>query len=135
MNSRDELTSREGEIIRQYKSECECVNMCIAGRTDKEYYQDNKEKIKQYREENKEYLKEYMKEYILDNKDKIQEYTKEYREDNKDKIKQYREKNKETISEKKKIKITCVCGSCYRKADKNTHERTKKHQSFLKSIE
>ena len=32
-NSRDELTSREGEIIRQFKHDCECVNMCIAGRT------------------------------------------------------------------------------------------------------
>ena len=31
--------------------------MYIAGRTDKEYYHDNKEKIKQYSEENKEKAK------------------------------------------------------------------------------
>jgi hypothetical protein len=138
-NSRDELRSREGQIIRKYKSELECVNSNIAGRTGKENYQDNKDtikkKVKEYRFDNKVAIQEKYKQYRLDHKDKIQEYTKEYREDNKDKIKQYREKNKETIYEKKKIKITCVCGSCYRKADKNTHERTKKHQSFLKSIE
>ena len=52
---------------------------------------------------------------------------KEYIEDNKEKIKEYSEKNK--------VKITCICGSCFRKVDKNRHERTKKHQSFLKSIE
>jgi hypothetical protein len=39
-NSRDELHRREGELIRQYKSDL--VNICIAGRTDKEYYEDNK---------------------------------------------------------------------------------------------
>jgi hypothetical protein len=52
MNSRDELTSREGEIIRQYKSECECVNIRIAGRTKKEYYEENKDKIQYYYEKN-----------------------------------------------------------------------------------
>ena len=40
-NSRDELTTREGQIIRKYEHECECVNMCIAGRSKKEYYEDN----------------------------------------------------------------------------------------------
>ena len=52
---------------------------------------------------------------------------KEYIEDNKEKIKEYSEKNK--------VKITCVCGSCFNKVDINRHERTHKHQSYLKSIE
>ena len=60
---------------------------------------------------------------------------KEYRKENKEKIsenkKQYRVKNKEKINET----ITCVCGSCYRKATKSKHERTNKHQSYLKTIE
>jgi hypothetical protein len=60
-NSRDELHSREGEIIRKYKSECECVNKYIAGRTIKEYYEDNTDKIQ-----------EYMKEYRKDNKDPLE---------------------------------------------------------------
>jgi DNA-directed RNA polymerase beta' subunit len=116
-NSKDELHSREGEIIRKYKSECECVNSYIAGRTIKEWYQDNKYTIQ-------EHTKEYMKEYREENKEAIKKYNKQYHEDNKNKI-----------SEHGKVKITCACGSCYRKAVKNRHERTHKHQSYLKSIE
>ena len=142
-NSRDELTAREGQIIRKYKSELECVNSNIAGRTGKEYYQDNKDTIqeytkeymKEYREENKEAIKENKKEYYEANKDKLHEYTKEYNEKNKEYIKKYREDNKEKSYEKKKIKIKCVCGSCYCKAAKNRHEKTHKHKSYLKSIE
>ena len=66
-NSRDELHSREGQIIIKYKHDCECVNMCIAGRSKKEYRLDNKEAIqeknKQYRLDHKEKAKEYIKEY------------------------------------------------------------------------
>jgi hypothetical protein len=116
-NSKDELHSREGQIIRKYKSECECVNRCIAGRTIKEWYQDNKYTIQEHH-------KEYMKEYREENKDAIKE-----------KIKQYRERNKEKINENAKETSTCVCGSCFQKAYKSTHERTKKHQSYLKTIE
>jgi hypothetical protein len=38
-----ELDKREGEHIRNNN----CINKYIAGRTMKEYYEDNKEKIKQ----------------------------------------------------------------------------------------
>ena len=72
--------------------------------------------MKEYNEDNKEYLKKYYEE----NKEKISKKQKIYREENKEKV-------KETI--------TCVCGSCYRKTHKNRHEKTHKHQSFLKSIE
>ena len=72
-NSKDELASREGEIIRQYKLECECVNKNIAGRTRQQYYEDNKDKNL-----------DLMKQYYKDNKENF----KKYREDNKDKMKQ-----------------------------------------------
>ena len=42
-NSKEELLKREGEVIRATPN---CVNINIAGRTDKEYYQDNKEQLK-----------------------------------------------------------------------------------------
>jgi hypothetical protein len=58
-----ELLRREGELIREMK----CVNKHIAGRTRKEYREDNKDKRKKYREDNKDKLKEYREE----NKDKI----------------------------------------------------------------
>jgi hypothetical protein len=71
--NRNELTKREGELIRKYKDEI--VNCKIEGRTQKEYYEDNKDKIKEYYEDNKEKIKEYYE----DNKTKIKEYSKEYR--------------------------------------------------------
>ena len=67
-----ELRKREGEHIKN----TDCVNKNVAGRTDKEYYDDNKDEIL-----------ERNKEYKQDNKDKILEQKKEYYQNNKDKIK------------------------------------------------
>lgn len=51
----EELRKREGQIIRDTEH---CVNKCIAGRTSKEYYKDNREKkiekSKQYAKNNSE---------------------------------------------------------------------------------
>lgn len=59
---------------------------------DKEYYEDNKEYIKEYKkqyyEENKEDISIKGIAWYEENKEKVQEYNKQYREDNKDKIKE-----------------------------------------------
>jgi hypothetical protein len=76
----------------------------------KEYRENNEQKIKEeqkeYRENNKEKLKKYSKEYYKNNKLKRKEYDKKYREDNKEKrkaiAKEYYIKNKEKINEYKK---------------------------------
>ena len=68
---------------------------------------------------NKEYQKEYQKEYYQNNKDKTKEKNKQYRENNKDKIKE---------------KITCICGTKFRKADLSTHKKTKKHRKLIAEI-
>jgi len=109
-NSRNELERREGQLIR----EMDCVNKNIAGRTPKEYRDDNKEviaertkkwheankeKIKEYRDDNKEVIAERGKEYYEENKEVIKERGKKYREANKEKLKEYREANKEKIKE------------------------------------
>ena len=57
--NRMQLNKREGEIITQI----DCINKNIAGRTQKQYYEDNKEKIKQYYEDNKETLNKQSKQY------------------------------------------------------------------------
>ena len=54
-----ELRKREGKHINNN----EYVNKCVAGRTCKEFYQDNKE-----------HIIEWQKEYNQNNKDKIKEY-------------------------------------------------------------
>jgi len=113
-NDKIELTARE----RFYIENNECVNKVIPSRTQKEYREANKDKIKQrhkeYREANKDKIKEYYeanKDKILEqhkekyeqNKDKFKEQNKEYYEANKDKNKQlfkkYREQNKDKIKE------------------------------------
>jgi len=59
---------------------------------EKEYYEDNKEYIKEYKkqycEENKEDISIKKKLWYEENKEKLQEYNKQYQEDNKDKIKE-----------------------------------------------
>ena len=156
-NSREELCKREGHYIR----EMDCLNKRIEGRSRKEYYQQNKEKINQYQKEynqqNKEKLVQQQKEWREDNKQKIKEYyqqnkehllqkQKEYQKDNKDKIKKYYEDNKDKILEKLKEyrqqnrdknieKITCQCGVRYTKRDKKRHERSMWHQEYLMSLE
>jgi len=56
--NKQELYRREGEVIRQLGT----LNKCIAGRTQKEYRNDNIEKIK-----------ENEKQYYIKNADKIKE--------------------------------------------------------------
>ena len=141
-NSIEELNAREGYYHRNNP----CVNKCIAGRTRKEYTEDNKEQIKEYYEKNKEHLKEQHKKWYVDNKEKITEQKKKWYEENKEKenerakqwyevnkekanerVKQWYEVNKEKIKEKSKEKITCECGSEYIKVSKSRHERSQKH--------
>ena len=100
--SKEELHQREAYWIRNNN----CVNKNIPGRTDKEYREDNKEKLKEYNKEYREQNKEKLKEYFEQNREKIKEYRKEYREQNREKIKEYRkeyyEQNREKINEKNK---------------------------------
>ena len=77
--NKEELLKREGEVIRLIGN----LNKEIAGRTQKEWYENNydrlKEKQKQYNIENKEKRKEYQKQYNIENKEKRKEYKKQYR--------------------------------------------------------
>ena len=120
-DSEEELRRREG----YFHKTVDCVNMRIAGRTDAEYYEDNKEKIiayqKQYNLKNKEIISDRNKEYAKANKIAIKEQkaryyqankelakqkAKQLYQDNKEKIKeqvkQYRQDNKSKIKSKRK---------------------------------
>jgi hypothetical protein len=79
-----------------------CVNKNIPTRTLKEWKEDNKEYNKEYREQNKEKIKQKNKEYREQNKEIIKQKNKEYREQNKEKIKEWREANKDKLIEYKK---------------------------------
>lgn len=136
-NNREELISREGFYIRKEN----CVNKITPGRTQKEYYVDNKKEIlernKDYRNEHKEEISKQKKQYRELNKVEILQKKKEYYNDNKielvKKQKQYYEANKNEILEKEKIKITCECNSIVRKSDIARHKKSKKHLAFIES--
>ena len=71
-----DLRKQEGKYIKIIKPE---LNKNIAGRTLKEYNDDNKEPLKlyrklyyrKYRENNKEYLKQYRKDYYNNKKSNV----------------------------------------------------------------
>jgi hypothetical protein len=73
-NNKQQLEKKEGEYIKNNN----CCNKHIAGRTGKEYREDNKEELKalnkQYRINNKEQIKQYREA----NKEKTKEYNKQY---------------------------------------------------------
>ena len=96
-NNKDELKAREGYYIRERAT----LNMEIAGRSDKQYYEDNKYRfkvrVKEYNEEHKEHYKEYHKIRY--------------------------QKNKEHMMEQ----ITCVvCGCISSRGHMSRHTKTKK---------
>jgi hypothetical protein len=103
-NNRSELDARERHWIEHHRDIL--VNKNIPTRTDEEYNEDNKYKIKEikkkYRDNNKDKLNQQKKEYYEDNKEIIAEKHKQYYEVNKEMIKQKREVNKDKINEFKK---------------------------------
>ena len=70
--NKNQLCKRE----RYYIETMECVNLVIPTRTLKEYYKDNKEKIKEYCEKNRQKKCEYYKEYCEKNREKLKEKSK-----------------------------------------------------------
>jgi hypothetical protein len=114
-NSKEELLKKEGEIIRLIGN----LNSKIAGRTIKEYRDENevklKDKTKKWRQNNKQEIKDYNKIYYENNKEKYKNIKKEWYEIN-------------------KIKITCSCGGCYIFQNKLKHLKTKKHNNFLPTL-
>jgi len=139
--TKEELLAREGYYIKNNK----CVNRMVAGRTQKQYYEehrvtinerqkkyafDNKDKIKEYNDEyrqnNKEFIAERSKVYYEDHRVAINERQKKYALENKDKIKEYkdeyRQNNKEFIAERSKV---------YR--DNNKDKLIEKHKLYYQN--
>jgi len=117
--SKDELHARE----RFHIENTVCVNKFIPGRTQKEYYIDNKDKIiervKVYRETNLDKIKAYQEA----TKEQKSEYNKLYSATNQEKIKASR-----TVLTS--INYICECGCNYTYGNKARHERSKKHLDY-----
>jgi len=116
----EELTKREGEIIRLIST----LNERVAGRTCQKFRQENADQIKkdkkEYYDANKEKILEKMKQSYSDNPEKKLKSTTEYRE-----------KNKEKIKERKSEKIPCdKCGEIGTKTHMTRHKKTIKCLNF-----
>ena len=99
------------------------------------------ERYKIYREKNKEIVAKRKSIYYEQNKDKFKQYRvdnidkiKEYREKNKEKMKEYRENNKDKIKETHQEKFNCDCGGKYTHCHKTRHFKTKKHLAYMETI-
>ena len=133
--SKYELLRREGELQKKLP----CINKKIAGRTDKEWREENKESIakkkKIYREKNKEPIAKKDKLRYEKNKEHIAKKNKKYNEKNKESLarmkKIYYEKNKEEIDKYRKEKFDCECGITYTYSNKARHFKTITHQKYL----
>ena len=103
-NDKDELRRTEGKYIRELKP---ALNMLIAGKTKKEYYEDNKDKLsirsKEYATLHKEDIRQQQKQYRENHKEQLAQYQQEYWQKHKDEFKPSRQ-------EYRKLKITCECG-------------------------
>ena len=127
-----ELRQREGHYIREMGT----LNICIAGRTNKEW-------CAEFRKENKELIKEKGQEYYQQNKEiinqKHQNYFHEHAEERRKQKQEYRSKlsdeKKEEIDKRKKEKIKCDCGCMVARSDIAKHKKTKKHIELMKEKE
>jgi hypothetical protein len=101
--NKEQLNRREGEIIREIGS----LNITVAGRTSKEYYQDYREEIietvSQYYINNKEACKERSKNYREEHLETIRLYDKKrlQSEKRKEYMKKFREEHREELLAKK----------------------------------
>ena len=123
-----ELEKRERYWIDTLKPS---LNIQIPTQTIKEWYEINKDKIKEKAKEYYEINKDKIKEYRENNKDKRKEYYQENKDKIKEKTKKYKEKNKEHIKEINKQKINCDCGGKYTHTNKASHMKTKKHIDYI----
>jgi hypothetical protein len=87
------------------------VNRNLPGRTREQYYQDNKEDID-----------EYHRQRYQNNKQEINEHQRQY----------YRD-NKEERNRKANEKHNCQCGGKFTNANKSQHEKSQKHQTFIRN--
>ena len=87
-------------------------------------YNKQREKAKEYYENNKERLVEYKKEYRKNNPDKVKESQKKWLD-----------KNKSKMLENRKEKITCECGAVIRKDSLARHLLTPKHKIQMQILD
>lgn len=123
----DQLLKREGFYIKNN----ECVNKRVAGRTKKEYYEDNEEKIKAYKSKWAKDNRERLKQKYHENKEEINRKRREHmssaemKQKKKEQDAKYRRENKDKIDAMKKRKVPCPnCGKEITASNLKRHIKT-----------
>lgn len=88
---------------------------------NKEYYENNKDKFREYKRRT--LAKKKSEASIEEELNKRREYAKIYYRDNKEYFTEYNKNNKDKL----KIKIQCECGSIVSKGSFYSHKKTEKH--------
>ena len=127
---KNELNRREGEFIRSM----DCVNRCIAGRTDAEYRADYREERKQrhreYHAAHKERLNQQCREYQAAHKEELKQSSREYRANH---MEEHNQRSREYYAAHKHTCV-CMCGATYNSGNKHTrlrHYKSQRHTSFV----
>ena len=132
LNDGLEATKRERELIEDLKPS---LNSVIPFRTKEE----QKEIKQQWTNDNWENIKEYKHNWHNENKERINNTKREKYQENREeqlaKSKKYYHDNIEERRQTRNRLCNCICGETYTYANKARHERTNKHQEYLKSLD
>ena len=120
----------EDKYIKQHINDPFCLNTHRAILS----YEERIEKDNIYHETRKEEYRERDKQYREIHKEECIERCRLYRKHNREKLIEYDRIRSQTEERKsyQKQKHICVCGSEYNKDHKTRHEKTIKHQEFIK---
>ena len=138
-DNRDQLRAREQYWLDEFKSICINRQKADTGIRATTPEEADKLRKKQYYQENKEKIKVSTKEYYEKNAVEIYEKKKIYNEKNAEKMAEYKKnwslKNEDRIKAKNSEKYTCNCGQTSTRAHKIRHEKSKKHQAYLTTLQ
>ena len=124
---KEQLLTREGFYIKNN----ECVNKRVAGRTKKEYYEDNEEKMKAYKSQWAKDNKAKINEKYQENKTEINEKRRVHMSGEGMKLKKkaqdlkHRTENADKIKAQKRVKVPCpTCSKEISKSNMPRHMKT-----------
>lgn len=138
MTPLEEYTECQSQTQARIKEEEWRVKLQANLNSRKSFGAETKEEYNaQYRQEHADEIKIRMAKYRQENADKIKVQRSQYRQEHADEIKIQKNKYRQENADKIKAKITqpyqCSCGSIVQNCVKARHERTLKHQEWLKS--
>ena len=134
LENKEQLLREENKYIHMHINDPLCLNSSHALLSYEERKENKKQQDKVYNETHKEQKKERAKIYNETHKEECIERCRLYRINNREKLIEYNKIRNQTEERKayQKQKNICVCGSEYNKDHKTRHEKTIKHQEFIK---